>query len=276
MRKRKDMPVWQETLFIIAIVFFLAILVRTFLGQAYYIPSGSMQNTLQVGDRVLVNKAVYDFRAPKRGEVVVFKGTSKWAPENFPDSGASLFSRMGSGLGDLVGISRPSQQDFIKRVIGLPGDYVACCDSAGRVTVNGIGIDEPYVTMNAPIAETSSSTATCSNRNFRPVTVQPGMMFVMGDDRQLSLDSRCEGQVPISNVIGKASAVMWPSSRWTDLSIPAGFKKVPEPQAMGPDQPIPIDGGGVGGALVFPLLSAFGLTARSEARRRGRRRRLRA
>jgi signal peptidase I len=277
MRKRKDMPLWQEMLFLIALFFFLAIIVRTFLFEAFYIPSGSMENTLQVGDRVLVNKVVYDFSTPERGEVVVFRGTSSWPPENSQDNNASLFSRMGSGLGNLVGISEPGQNDFIKRVIGLPGDTVACCDSKGRVTVNGEGIDEPYVTMNAPI--TPTTTPSCTVRPFRPIVVQPGQMFVMGDHRLVSGDSRCQGQVPISNIIGRAMAIIWPSSRWADLGIPDSFKSIPKPYSLGPPVRTPIrddSGGAEGIAIVFPLLSAFGLSARSGRIVGGRRRKLRA
>jgi signal peptidase I len=273
-RRRKDLPLWQESLLFIGVVFFLAILVRTFLFQAVSIPSGSMQNTLQVGDRVLVNKVVYDFGGPQRGEVVVFRGPSSWTPESTPDNNASMFSRLGSGIGDLIGISAPGPQEFIKRVVGLPGDTVACCDDQGRVIVNGKGVDEPYVTMNAP--NTPSTTASCTVRPFRPVVVQAGQMFVMGDHRLVSQDSRCQGQVPISNIIGRASAIVWPTSHWTSLGIPASFKAVPK--AYSADAPVrtPIDAGAGGVALVLPLLTAFGVTARSERGRRGRRRRLRA
>ena len=191
---------------------------RTFLFQAFYIPSGSMENTLQVGDRVLVNKVVYDFRTPERGEVVVFRGTSPWSPENSQDSNASLFSRLGTGLGNLVGISEPGQNDFIKRVIGLPGDTVACCDSKGRVTVNGSG-HRRAVRHDERADHADHRPPSCTVRPFRPIVVQPGQMFVMGDHRLVSRDSRCQGQVPISNIIGRAVAIVWPSSRWADLGI---------------------------------------------------------
>lgn len=263
-------------LILIGVAFFLAVLVRTFLFQAYYIPSGSMENTLQVGDRVLVNKVSYDFREPHRGEVVVFRGTTAWPIENMTDHNASIFSQVGSGLGDLVGISQPGSNDYIKRVIGLPGDTVACCDSDGRVTVNGVGLNEPYVTMNAPIADTTPSTPSCADRNFRPVVVQPGMMFVMGDRRVVSQDSRCNGQVPISNIIGRAEVVLWPLSRWTDLSVPATFNTVPTAGAAGPPPAVPIDSGTAGAVMVFPLLSAFAFSARSGRKRRRRSRTLRA
>jgi signal peptidase I len=277
-RKRKELPVWKETLIFIGVLFFFAVIVRTFLFQAYEIPSSSMESTIQVGDRVVVNKVSYDFREPKRGEVVVFRGTTSWPAENATDPNTGLFSQLGSGLSDLVGISQPGQNEFIKRVIGLPGDTVACCDSQGRVTVNGVGIDEPYVTANenAPIADSTPTTPTCSDRNFRPVTVGAGMMFVMGDRRLVSQDSRCNGQIPISNIIGRAVATIWPASHWTDFSIPPTFKNVPPPEAMGVPRPIPVRDGSAGVVLVFPLLSAFGLTARSKGKWKARRRTLRA
>jgi signal peptidase I len=270
------MPAWKEMLILLGIVFFLAVLVRTFLFQAFYIPSGSMQNTLQVGDRVLVNKMVYHFREPRRGEVVVFSGTSAWAPEYVPDSNAGLFSRIGSGVGDLVGISRPGEKDFVKRVIGLPGDTVACCDENGRVTVNGVGLDEPYVTLNAPIADSVSDTSSCADRNFRPVVVQPGMMFVMGDHRLVSQDSRCVGQVPMTNLIGRAEYVVIPTSRLTSLSVPPTFAHVPKAEAAVLPQAVPIGDNSSGLVIVVPLMSAFGFTASSRGTWREKRRRLRA
>ena len=275
MRKRKDMPRWQELLILLLIAFFLAVVVRTFLFQAFYITSGSMQNTLQVGDRVVVSKMSYDFRAPDRGEVIVFRGTSQWSPEIAADSNASMFSQIGTGLGNLIGISEPGSNIFIKRVIGIPGDTVACCDNNGDVVINGVGVPEPYVTINAPIADTTANTPTCKDRNFRPIVVQPGMLFVMGDHRLVSQDSRCVGLVPMSNVIGRAVGIIWPSSRWTSISIPAGFKDVPATAAAGPGRPVPIGRTAGDSALVLPLLSVFGVTARFGSKWRGKRRTLR-
>jgi signal peptidase I len=276
MRKRKDMPFWQEMLILLAIAFFIAIVVRTFLFQAFYISSGSMQNTLQVGDRVVVNKMTYDFRTPDRGEVIVFRGTSSWLPENATDTNASMFSRIGTGFGNLVGVSEPGKDIFIKRVIGIPGDTIACCDDQGDVTVNGVGVPEPYVTINAPIADITPNIPTCQDRNFRPIVVPPGMLFVMGDHRLVSQDSRCVGVIPEGNVIGRAVGIVWPTSRWRSLSIPAGFKDIPTAESLGTPAPAPVGGAAGGAAIVFPLLSAFGLTARSRGRWGRKRRTLRA
>src|SRR5262245_8311833 len=202
-RKRKAMPLWQELPLLLVVAFCLAVLIRTFLLQAFYIPSVSMEDTLQVGDRVLVNKVIYDMRSPAHGEVVVFQGAEGWAPENPTDQNIGFFAELGRTLGDLVGISRPGEKDFIKRVIGLPGDVVACCDVNGRVTVNGYPLDEPYVVGNAPLIDEPNGPKDCQSRRFGPVTVEPGQMFVMGDNRLVSRDSRCQGQVPIDNVIGR-------------------------------------------------------------------------
>lgn len=232
--KRKNMPLWQELPLLLVVAFCLAVLIRTFLLQAFYIPSTSMENTLQVGDRVLVNKVIYDMRTPARGEVVVFRGTDKWLPENQPDPNIGFFSELGRTLGDLVGMTRPGEKDFIKRVIGLPGDVVACCDVNGRLTVNGYPLNEPYVTNNAPLIDQQTGPRDCQSRKFDPVTVEPGQMFVMGDNRLVSRDSRCQGQVPIENVIGRAFVVLWPSSRWESLSVPSTFGNVPKPFAAGP------------------------------------------
>jgi signal peptidase I len=112
------MPLWQELPLLLIVAFCLAVLIRTFLLQAFFIPSGSMEDTLLVGDRVLVNKVVYDIREPARGEVVVFSGTAAWVPENPADDGLGFAARVGRTMGDLVGVSRPGETDFIKRVIG--------------------------------------------------------------------------------------------------------------------------------------------------------------
>src|SRR3712207_4529717 len=112
------------TLFRSMVAFCLAVLIRTFLVQAFFIPSGSMENTLLIGDRVLVNKVVYDMRDPIRGEIVVFRGTDDWAPEITEPVSQTFGAKLSRTIGDLVGVSRPGERDFIKRVIGLPGDKV--------------------------------------------------------------------------------------------------------------------------------------------------------
>ena len=284
-RARKNMPLWQELPLLLVVAFCLAVLIRTFLFQAFFIPSGSMENTLLIGDRVLVNKIVYDTRQPERGDIVVFRGTDAWAPETGPPPDDSLPARFGRTIGDLVGISQPGEKDFIKRVIGLPGDTVACCDARGRVTVNGQPLDEPYVTDNSPL-DVDPTPGRCGPRKFGPVVIPPGKMWVMGDHRLVSQDARCQGPVPIANVIGKAFVVVWPTDHWSTLGTPPTFSKIPKPSSAGPYRSVAPDLRSVhppegmptealDGSLVTPLFASLLFPARSRLPRRTRRRRLR-
>src|ERR1700754_921914 len=276
MIRRKEMPLWQELPLLLIVAFCLAVLIRTFLVQAFYIPSGSMEKTLLVKDRVLVNKVVYDLRDPVRGEIVVFRGTDNWAPEVTEPVSNSFAAKLGRTIGDLVGVSRPGERDFIKRVIGLPGDKVACCDAKGRITVNGVGIDESYIAdgYNSDINQPPNPTQ-CTSRRFAEITIPEGEMFVMGDHRQVSQDARCQGPVPIKNVIGRAFVVVWPSNRFTSLSVPGVWRAYDSehPTAEGP--PVQRDDPSTG-ALLLPFLVTAGLSARSGLLFVTRRRRLRS
>ncbi|NUR70809.1 MAG: signal peptidase I [Hamadaea sp.] len=262
-RQRRRLKLWQEIPLLLVIALGVAFLVQTFLFRAYYIPSSSMEDTLVRGDRVLVNKVVYHFGDPERGDVVVFKGPPNWAPEFSEDPNASFFSKVGSGLSDLVGLGKPGEKDFIKRVIGVPGDRVSCCDVKGRIFVNGTPIDEPYVTKNAN-KDSPKTPGQCGPRQFDEVVVEPGMLFVMGDNRFVSQDSRCRGLVPIENVIGRAGSVVWPISRWDSISSPDSFKDVPagQTQALGGMPVLPVDP-----AAVWTVVPVW-LTRRNTARSR--------
>ncbi len=274
-RGRRTMPLWQEVPLLLLVAFCMAVLIRAFLVQAFYIPSGSMEDTLMVGDRVLVNKIVYDVRTPERGEVIVFRGSDTWAPENIPEPPGGLLSRIGRGLGDLVGVSRPGEKDFIKRVIGLPGDRVSCCDNEGRVFVNGVPLDEPYVRQNSPL-DVPADPRVCRSRNFDEVLVPAGQLFVMGDHRIVSQDSRCQGTVPIDNVIGRAFVIVWPSARWGTLGVPDDFAGVPGPVALGPAGSRPVGPPDLGAAAVtIPILASLEASARRVQKRRVARRTLR-
>jgi signal peptidase I len=276
--RRKEMPLWQELPLLLIVAFCLAVLIRTFLVQAFFIPSGSMENTLLVGDRVLVNKVVYDMRDPLRGEIVVFRGTDNWAPEQPTTPVSQAFgAKLGRTIGDLVGVSRPGERDFIKRVIGLPGDKVACCDRQGRITVNGVGIDEPYVQDNSSL-DAPINPNQCTSRRFAELTVPPDEMFVMGDHRAVSQDARCQGPVPINNIIGRAFVVVWPSSRFAGLSVPGNWKNfaADHPTAAAPLGPQPARAPDPDtGMIIVPFLLSAGLSARSGLTFTGRRRRLR-
>jgi signal peptidase I len=273
-RTRRSMPLWQELPLLLVVAFCLAVLIRTFLLQAFFIPSSSMEGTLLVGDRVLVNKIVYDVRPPERGEIVVFRGTDNWAPENYDQPPSGLLGRIGRTMGDLVGVSRPGEKDFIKRVIGLPGDRISCCDPSGRVYVNGKGIDEPYVGNNSPL-DVPPDPRVCRSRRFDEVLVPPGQIFVMGDHRIVSQDARCQGPVPIENVIGRAFVIVWPSSRWDTLNVPETFTDVPGPVALGPTGSSGTNVR-VGAAVVtLPILASLVVTRRSGRKPRWGRRTLR-
>jgi signal peptidase I len=218
-KKRAKRPFWRELAVIVVAALVLTILLKAFVVQVFSIPSGSMENTLMPGDRVLVNKLVYRFRPIARGDVVVFSGQGSWDPAAPPGPGDPIV-RFWDDLTNLVGISAPGT-DYIKRVIGLPGDRVACCDAQGRVTVNGVALNEQSYIHPGEVP---------SQMKFN-VTVPAGHLWVMGDNRADSDDSRYRlddpggGSVPESAVVGRAFVIIWPTSRWADLPIPVTFKQ---------------------------------------------------
>ena len=222
---KKKSSFWRELPFLVLIALVLALLIKTFLVQAFYIPSASMENTLQGGppdkhyDRVLVNKLVYRLRDVHRGEIVVFRGPKSWqdAPEFISHPPSNPVARFFHDIGSAIGVAAPSSKDFIKRVIGVSGDHVVCCDSSGRITVNGVPLTEPYIYPGAKPSETPFD-----------VTVPKGRLWVMGDHRGQSADSRAhlndhDGTVPTKDVIGRSFVVVWPPSDWKTLPVPSTF-----------------------------------------------------
>jgi len=215
----------KEVWFLIVVAIALAFFMKTFLIQAFYIPSGSMEKTLhgcsgaecvdgRPADRVLVNKLVYKFRDVHRGEIVVFNGKGT----GFSSAGEitpprNTVDKIRRKVLGFVGFGGPGDKDFIKRVIGIPGDVVACCTD-GKVTVNGQPLDEPYVFLS------DDSTPQAS---FNPVTVPDGELFVMGDHRDGSSDSRYNGTIPVGNVVGRAFAVFYPFTARKILEVPDTF-----------------------------------------------------
>jgi signal peptidase I len=219
-RKRRQRSFWRELPILVAVALLLAVIIKTFAIQAFYIPSGSMENTLEINDRVLVNKIVYHTRDIHRGDIVVFNGDGSWDPgEPVPVTG-NIFQQFGAGFASMFGFGTPGDI-LIKRVIGIPGDHVACCDAQGRVTVNGVALNEGTYLYpgSAP-----------SLARFN-IVVPAGRLWVMGDNRFYSDDSRDHmgdpggGTVPESAVIGRAFVIIWPASRWRFLPIPATFEQ---------------------------------------------------
>jgi signal peptidase I len=218
-RRRAKRSFWRELPILIVIALVLAVLIKTFAVQAFWIPSGSMENTLEINDRVLVNKIVYHLRDIHRGDIVVFNGDGSWDPGTVPVPG-NVFEQFYDGFSSMFGFGK-SGDILIKRVIGIPGDHVACCDAQGRVTVNGVPLNEGSYLFpgSAP-----------SLMKFS-VVVPPGRLWVMGDNRLVSDDSRLHqgdpggGTIPESAVIGRAFIIIWPPSRWRILPIPATFEQ---------------------------------------------------
>ncbi|MFF3856955.1 signal peptidase I [Micromonospora sp. NPDC002575] len=204
---KKSGSFWKELPILLGVAILVAVLVRAFVLQTFYIPSPSMENTLQINDRVLVNKLVYDFRSPHRGEVVVFKAPTEWS-------------------------GNPDGEDFIKRVIGVGGDHVVCCDPQERIMINGKPIDEPY------IYSANGQQDKAADQEF-DITVPQGRLWVMGDHRSASGDSlehwQQSGQnidsatIPEDQVVGRAFTVFWPVDRATWLTVPKSFDGVPNP-----------------------------------------------
>ena len=182
----RELPI----LFIVALA--VAIVLKTFVVQAFFIPSGSMEPTLEPGDRVLVQKVVY---GPDRGDVIVFSD-----PQGRPGPDRGIVGGFVHWLSSTLGIERPEHEDFIKRVIGLPGETVELRD--GRLFVDGVRIREPYLK------------GAVDTRDYGPVKVPEGALFVLGDNRLNSNDSRFGlGLVPVDKVVGRAFAIVWPPSR---------------------------------------------------------------
>jgi signal peptidase I len=249
----------RELPVLVIIAFVLALLIKHFLVQAFYIPSGSMEQTLMVSDRVLVNKVPYHFRGPHRGEIVVFNGL-----DNF-DEGVTFakpsnpVSKALRKVSSTIGLGTPDEKDYIKRVIGVAGDRVMCCDAKGRVVVTPKGgkpapLEEPYVYQDDQTDYRYFCDAG-TGKNLCPpgalgVAVPEGRLWVMGDHRSNSSDSRYHlndahrGTVPEDKVVGRAFAVVYPFGRAKILHVPSSFEAVALPA-------VPWLGGFVG---ALPLL----------------------
>lgn len=261
-RPRRRFAVLRETVLLVAIALSVSALLRAFVVQAFYIPSQSMEDTLRIDDRILVSKLTPRFRDVQRGSIVVFRDPGGWLGDvgDPPPPGPGRWLR---DLLTFVGL-RPSDsgQDLVKRVIGVPGDRVRCCDAEGSLLVNEVPLDEPYLFPGDEPSTTSFD-----------VRVPDGRLWMMGDHRSASGDSRAHlddpggGFVPVGNVVGRAFVVVWPLDHWQTLGRPATFTQ-------------PALSGGL--ALLPGVLAAAAVAALRRRRARGwaggrsRRRRQRA
>jgi len=214
----------REILLVVVVALGLSLLIKTFLVQAFFIPSPSMESTLIRGDRVVVSKLTPGPFDLKRGDIVVFSDPGGWLPTTTRAPEGRVRDGIHSALVFVGLLPADSDEHLIKRLIGLPGDKVVCCDARSRVTVNGTPIVEPYVYAGDVPSKDAFS-----------VTVPAGKLWMMGDHRSVSEDSRYHpeldgGMVEMSDVVGRAFATVWPLDRRTLLRNPTStFAEVPSP-----------------------------------------------
>lgn len=188
---------WKELPLLIVVALVVAVIIKTFLIQAFFIPSASMRDTLIEGDRVMVNKLAYRFGEPHRGDIIVFN-----SPLEVGEEDESLLAAVLRHIGEALGVSTPDSA-LIKRVIAVEGEMIQIVDN--EVLVDGVAIDEPYLDGNVRMGD------------FGPMQIPEGHVFVMGDNRNQSEDSRRFGPVAEDQIIGRAFIRVWPPSRWGGL-----------------------------------------------------------
>lgn len=212
-RRRGTAAFLRDVVVIVVIALVASFLIKTFVVRSFYIPSGSMEDTLQVNDRILVDEITPRFGGYARGDVVVFRDPGGWLPPQPEDTRPAIVVGI-DWLLSLVGLSAPDSDDhLVKRIIGLPGDHVVCCNALGQITVNGTPIDEnDYVKF--PPGQTAASVDPFD------ITVPADSLWVLGDNRYSSKDSRYnqdqpgKGFVPIDNVVGRVFLITWPFSHF--------------------------------------------------------------
>ena len=202
---RRKRSFLKEFPFLIVVALVVSLFIKTFIVQFFFIPSGSMENTLQIDDRVAVNRLPFISNNIKRGDVVVFRDPDNWLPAADIETAPFVIAKLKSALVAVGVLPNPAKQYLVKRVVGVAGDRVICCTTTGKITVNGKEMVEPYIfDGNVP-----------SDMNF-DVTVPKGKLWVMGDHRGASADSRYhqedinKGFVPLNRVTGRVLAVIWP------------------------------------------------------------------
>lgn len=193
-RARKRTPFWLELPILVIIALVVAVIIKTFLVQTFFIPSGSMENTLEINDRVMVSKLAYQWGSPKLGDIVVFK-----PPWGETQQSEPFFDAVVRHIGESLGLSSPDIEDLIKRVIAVGGQTIEIRNS--RVLIDGVPIDEPYLFPGTVMPD------------YGPETVPEGDVFVMGDNRNHSKDSRVFGPIPVDSIVGKAFVRIWPLNR---------------------------------------------------------------
>jgi len=219
---------FRDVLFILVAAIVISFLIKTFLIRTFYIPSGSMETTLLENDRIIVNQLTPDLIPIQHGDVIVFTDPGGWL-DPVPEPELSPVNKVVDTALSFVGLTAPDSNDhLVKRVIGMPGDHVVCCNEFGQMTVNGIPLDEPYTQL--PDADSNASPTDFD------VVVPDGYLWVMGDNRYASADSADHHAkepghefVPIDNVVGRALVVSWPAARWATLDdYPTVFDGVEE------------------------------------------------
>jgi len=229
-KRKRRRSLAKEVPLLVMVALLIALVLKTFLLQAFVIPSGSMEQTIKIGDRVLVDKLTPWFGSePKRGDVVVFKDPGGWLPPEEKKKPDPVVLKQVKEFFTFIGLLPSSnEQDLIKRVIGVGGDTVQCCDPQGRILVNGVPLTEPYLFAGNPP----------SMMKFT-VHVPKGRLWVMGDHRSDSADSRYHtdkpggGTIPLSLVVGRAFVIAWPVGHWQRLPEPETYASVPKPTAAG-------------------------------------------
>ncbi|HKN98754.1 MAG TPA: signal peptidase I [Pseudonocardiaceae bacterium] len=255
-KPKKKPSFWKELPILIGIALVLTFLIQTFVARVYVIPSESMEQTLNgctgcTGDRILVDKLTYDFTNISPGDVIVFKGPPGWSESEYNvDESNNVVIRWARQFGSSIGIGSPPEYDLVKRVIAVGGQTVQCCDSQNRVLVDGKPLNEPYIYWIPGEPHRQAP--------FAPVTVPKGDLWVMGDNRNNSSDSRFQaggglkGVVPESDVIGIARVIIWPPGRWGGIG-----ETNPQTQAHALpalDIPVNVPPVGVGTLAAFPTL----------------------
>lgn len=228
---RRPPSLGREVAVVVVVALALSVVVRVFLFQAFFVPSASMENTLLINDRILTAKISTKIGGVSRGEVIVFSDPGGWLPPGLDSGGPTGWVK--SALTFVGLLPSDSGQDLVKRVIGVAGDHIVCCDDQGRIVLNGKSLDEPYIKPGGGTAQQKFD-----------IIVPPDSVFVMGDNRGDSSDSRFHlavnnGGVPLGDIVGRAVFRIWPADRWGVIDIPNTFANIPSPTATLTPTPTP-------------------------------------